>query len=37
MMRTAGESLVFTPPLIISEDEIGEIVEKTAKLIKATA
>ena len=37
MMRTAGETLVFTPPLIISEDEIGEIVEKTAKLIKATA
>jgi beta-alanine--pyruvate transaminase len=37
MMRTAGETLVFTPPLIISEDQIGEIVEKTAKLIKATA
>jgi beta-alanine--pyruvate transaminase len=37
MLRTAGETLVFTPPLIISEDEIGEIVEKTAKLIKATA
>jgi beta-alanine--pyruvate transaminase len=37
MLRTAGETLVFTPPLIISEDEIGEIVEKTAKVIKATA
>ncbi len=37
MLRTAGETLVFTPPLIISEDQIGEIVEKTAKLIKATA
>ena len=37
MLRTAGESLVFTPPLIISEEQIGEIVEKTAKLIKATA
>jgi beta-alanine--pyruvate transaminase len=37
MLRTAGETLVFTPPLIISEDEIGEIVDKTAKLIKATA
>ena len=37
MMRTAGETLVFTPPLVISEEQIGEIVEKTAKLIKATA
>jgi beta-alanine--pyruvate transaminase len=37
MLRTAGEALVFTPPLIISEEQIGEIVEKTARLIRATA
>ena len=37
MLRIAGETLVFTPPLIISEAQIGEIVEKTAKVIKATA
>jgi beta-alanine--pyruvate transaminase len=37
MLRIAGESIVFTPPLIISEEQIGEIVEKTAKVIKATA
>ena len=37
MLRIAGETLVYTPPLIISEAQIGEIVEKTAKVIKATA
>ena len=37
MLRTAGETLVFTPPFIISEDQIGEIVDKVAKIIKATA
>lgn len=37
MLRIAGETLVFTPPLIISEAQIGEIVEKTAKVIRATA
>lgn len=37
MLRIAGETLVYTPPLIISEAQIGEIVEKTAKVIRATA
>jgi beta-alanine--pyruvate transaminase len=37
MLRIAGETIVYTPPLIISEAQIGEIVEKTAKVIKATA
>ncbi len=37
MLRTAGDTVVLTPPLIISEDQIGEIVEKTAKTIRAVA
>jgi beta-alanine--pyruvate transaminase len=37
MLRIAGETIVYTPPLIISEAQIVEIVEKTAKVIKATA
>jgi beta-alanine--pyruvate transaminase len=37
MLRIAGDTLALTPPLIISEDQIGEIVEKTAKVIRAVA
>lgn len=37
MIRTAGDTVVLTPPLIVSEDQIGEIVEKTAKTIRAVA
>ena len=37
MLRVAGDTLVLTPPLIISEDQIGEIVDKVAKVIRATA
>ena len=37
MMRVAGDTLALTPPLIVSEDQIGEIIEKTAKVIRATA
>jgi beta-alanine--pyruvate transaminase len=37
MLRIAGDTLVLTPPLIISEDQIGEIVEKVAKVIRAVA
>jgi beta-alanine--pyruvate transaminase len=33
----AGDTLVLTPPLIITEDQIGEIIEKVAKVIRATA
>ena len=36
-MRVAGDTLVLTPPLIITEDQIGEIVEKVAKVIRAIA
>jgi beta-alanine--pyruvate transaminase len=37
MLRVAGDTLALTPPLIISEDQIGEIVEKVAKVIRAVA
>jgi len=37
MMRVAGDTLVLTPPLIITEDQIGEIVDKVAKVIRAVA
>jgi beta-alanine--pyruvate transaminase len=37
MLRSLGETLVLTPPLIISPAQIGEIFEKLAKLIRATA
>ena len=37
MLRSLGETLVLTPPLIISEAQVGEIFEKLAKLIRATA
>ena len=33
----AGDTLVLTPPLIITEDQIGEIIEKVIKVIRATA
>jgi beta-alanine--pyruvate transaminase len=37
MLRSLGETLVLTPPLIISEAQIGEIFGKLAGLIRATA
>lgn len=37
MLRSTGETLAVTPPLIVSEAEIGEIFEKIARLAKATA
>ncbi len=37
MMRVAGDTLALTPPLIISEEQVGEIVEKVAKVIRAVA
>ena len=37
MLRVAGDTLALTPPLIVSDDEIGEIVEKVAKVIRAVA
>jgi beta-alanine--pyruvate transaminase len=37
MLRVAGDTLALTPPLIITEDQIGEIIDKVAKVIRATA
>jgi beta-alanine--pyruvate transaminase len=37
MLRAVGDSLAMSPPLIASEQQIGEIFEKTARVIKAVA
>ena len=37
MIRPSGDTLALTPPLIVTEDEIGEIVEKAGKAIRAAA
>ncbi|MGJ4930696.1 aspartate aminotransferase family protein [Bradyrhizobium sp. HKCCYLS2038] len=37
MLRIAGDTLALTPPLIINEDQIGEIIDKVGKVIKAVA
>jgi beta-alanine--pyruvate transaminase len=37
MVRNMGETLAVTPPLIVSEAQIGEIFDKVAKVIKAVA
>ena len=35
LLRIAGDTLVVTPPLIISEAQIGEVFEKVGKMIAA--
>ena len=37
MIRVAGDTIALTPPLIVSEDQVGEIVGKVAKVIRAVA
>jgi beta-alanine--pyruvate transaminase len=37
MMRIAGDTLALTPPLIVSDDQVGEIVDKVARVIRAVA
>ena len=37
LIRTAGDTLVLAPPLIISESQIGEMTEKLGKVIRAVA
>jgi beta-alanine--pyruvate transaminase len=37
MLRAVGDSLAMSPPLIMSEAQIDEIFEKTARVIKAVA
>ncbi len=37
MIRVAGDIIALTPPLIVSEAEVGEIVDKVGKIIRAVA
>lgn len=37
VFRTAGDTIALCPPLIVSEDQVGEIVDKVGKVIKAVA
>lgn len=37
MIRTSGDTLVVTPPLIISEAQVGELVEKLGRVIEKVA
>jgi len=37
MFRAVGDTLALSPPLIISESQIGEIFDKLARIIKAVA
>jgi beta-alanine--pyruvate transaminase len=37
MVRITGETIAVTPPLIISDDQIGELVDKLGKVIRAVA
>jgi beta-alanine--pyruvate transaminase len=37
LLHAAGDTLILTPPLVVSEAQFGEIVDKTAQAIKAVA
>jgi beta-alanine--pyruvate transaminase len=37
MFRTVGDTLALSPPLIVSESQIGEIFDKLGRIIKAVA
>jgi beta-alanine--pyruvate transaminase len=37
VIRATGDTIALTPPLIVSESQIGEIFEKTGRVIKAVA
>ncbi len=37
MIRPAGDTIELTPPLVISENQIGEIMDKVGASIKAAA
>jgi beta-alanine--pyruvate transaminase len=37
MMRVTGDTIALSPPLIITEEQIGEIVDKLTRVIKAVA
>jgi beta-alanine--pyruvate transaminase len=37
LLRVSGDTVAISPPLIVTADQIAEIVEKLAAAIKATA
>jgi beta-alanine--pyruvate transaminase len=37
MVRATGDTLALSPPLIVTEDQIGEIVDKLGRVIRAVA
>jgi beta-alanine--pyruvate transaminase len=37
MIRITGETLALTPPLIITEDQIGELVERVRRVVRKVA
>ena len=37
MVRSTGDTLALTPPLIITETEIGEVADKMKAVIRAVA
>ncbi len=37
MLRLSGDTIELTPPLVVSDDQIGEIVDKVGRTIKAVA
>jgi beta-alanine--pyruvate transaminase len=37
MLRNMGDTLAVTPPLIVSDAQVGEIFDKMARAIKAVA
>jgi beta-alanine--pyruvate transaminase len=37
MVRMTGDTIALTPPLIVTEEQIGEIAEKTRRVIRAVA
>src|SRR4051812_2509911 len=37
VVRVTGDTIALTPPLIVSEEQIGEIFDKVARVIKAVA
>ena len=37
MMRVTGDTIAVSPPLVISQDDIGELVDKLGRVIKAVA
>jgi beta-alanine--pyruvate transaminase len=37
MFRAIGDTIAMSPPLIVTEAQIGEMFDKLAKIIKAVA